>query len=827
MVENSELEMIHLDLIQSVVHLINAPSQRGWCHFNFEEKFADDDMGNSVRVVDELWTAEWWRLEESKLTTVSKMILAIGIATDETTLTMTNRKLQPIYAFSYNYGEWWRSKESGWMLIGMFPVVRPVVSHAKSAKVRQYRRLVHRWQMGELMASLIDRTHGFYVDIVDANNQVRTEWMYPRFPFGIADEPEMKASFIGAKISSTSSQPCNICSVKPASDTIYVEGEPRDTDSIRNMMPTTPTSDVSVETKSILSTLHSLHWEHNPMWRVPGYDPFSHPGCILHQLDSGVFEIILSRTVEWLRRSNAGPASVQEFDRRWSLLSLLPGGKLFRRGVSFLSNVSMAEHRLMTMGLPFVLHGMTESAFLQDSEDTSVASSGHFLEEVAVTYLCWRWSLSDSLFSVYVMSAIHDYGLKLIRLIESFSRRLNGSEDGEGDLSIKVHKILHWTKWIARYGCPHLWSSETFESAHKLVKQWRGSISWKHDNTPGHRVMNMNAVYNAHAERPDGDLQWRAFARDSRLKLYSLIGMEDIPSGWITHSDSEANDQKNERWGLGMFRGRLETRKLFVLCDDDVRRIMEYENSVDWFDDPVRDTEFIRSLKMTNKPALSCVVELLRRNWSLITQSMDDVSHPKLIRNMDGFVKLFTVTGAYRRDLPHGVLRFWKKCWIDMPSCNKEDRGYYVKCGMFLYYSIRSPQTADETKTRHDLIGRIEWLLSFSDQQVIILRKTDIKKRIGELVDSNNFIARHRARSIAGKALLRNVNEHFRQVTLKNLREGQLTSAYHVIVLGEECKFDIGDIASLQPDFLTENREEDGTSSFKRYYESNYILLWN
>jgi hypothetical protein len=134
-------------------------------------------MGNCVRVVDELcqWTGGWWSLEELKLSTMSKMILAVGIATDETTLTMTGRKLQPIYAFSYNYGEWWRSKESGWMLIGMLPIVRPVISHKNSELVRKYRRLVHRWQMAELMSSIIRRENGLFVNIVDGGGHVTTE----------------------------------------------------------------------------------------------------------------------------------------------------------------------------------------------------------------------------------------------------------------------------------------------------------------------------------------------------------------------------------------------------------------------------------------------------------------------------------------------------------------------------------------------------------------------------------------------------------------------------------------------------------------------------
>ena len=828
MVENGDIEMIHLDLLDSVIHLINAPSQRGWCQFRFEAKTIVDDMGNCVRVVDELWTGDWWRLEELKLSTISKMILAVGIATDETTLTMTGRKLQPIYAFSYNYGEWWRSKESGWMLIGMLPIVRPVISHKNSELVRKYRRLVHRWQMAELMSSIIRRENGLFVNIVDGGGHVTTEWMYPRFPFAVADEPEMKASFVGAKVSSTSTRPCNVCLVKPVEDTIYVKGVNRISAVIRRLMPTSPTEVVSPEVRKLLQIEHSLHVEYNVMWSVPGYDPFWQPGCILHQLDSGVFEVILERAIEWLRKSNAGADSVREFDRRWALLCEIPGGKLFRRGVSSLANVSMAEHRLMTMGLPFVLHGMTDSVHLNDSDDESIATSGRILVDVAVTYLCWRWCLSVSSFSGDMLTLIDKYGRKLIGLLELFSRQLNGSDHGAGDSSVKVHKIVHWTKWIALFGCPHLWSSETFESAHKLVKMWRGSISWKHVNSVGPRAMQLNAVYNAHADSAEAD-RWSANDCDSRRKLYSLIGMDDVPSGWLHRREvGRAASVRKERWGVGQFRGRVEASVIFDMSAVDIARTVDYERHYNWFDHPNQDAEFILSLETSKKSDFLSVFQLLSNKWTVITSDMDVASHPNVSRvfneDADSFtVKLLIVTGAYRRGHDCGLLLFWNKMWISMPNINSSERGYYVKRGMFIYYSHSKSEGEDPVT----LIGRVEFMASFAEQQVLILRRTIIKRRIGDAcLDATDFIARHRNRmpDVSSK-----IDEHFRQVTLKIRREGKAgtAAAYHIIVLGKDRDVTLGEIASMQPDFSTEERQEDGSSSFNRYFEMDYVVLWN
>lgn len=107
MVETAELELIHRDLLEVSVDLINAPSQRGWIHWRFIPEFCSDMDGQTVlseteksdadnadvpvyRSVSELWTGDWWQQQERELPLNSeKRILAIGIATDETAVTMT------------------------------------------------------------------------------------------------------------------------------------------------------------------------------------------------------------------------------------------------------------------------------------------------------------------------------------------------------------------------------------------------------------------------------------------------------------------------------------------------------------------------------------------------------------------------------------------------------------------------------------------------------------------------------------------------------------------------------------------------------------------
>jgi hypothetical protein len=112
MVEFPEIEMIHRDLLNVCVGLVNAPSQRGWVHWKYEAEFCTDGDGDFVchpddhpcsmsdddtdlhPSVSELWTSEWWRDTERatpsyNLSDAPNRILAIGIATDETAITLT------------------------------------------------------------------------------------------------------------------------------------------------------------------------------------------------------------------------------------------------------------------------------------------------------------------------------------------------------------------------------------------------------------------------------------------------------------------------------------------------------------------------------------------------------------------------------------------------------------------------------------------------------------------------------------------------------------------------------------------------------------------
>lgn len=145
---------------------------------------------------------------------------------------------------------WWRSKRSGWSLLGFIPVIRPLVAFASSVHVRN---------TGDLCSLL----YGTCI---------------------------------------------------PKEDGVMSEGTLRDALVMRAIIPINGSGKPIEKTvaKALLNQF-SIHCEWNPCWWIPGYDPFANPGCIIHQLDHGVFDIVLDLVIQ-LFKSCFPAGTVGHFD---------------------------------------------------------------------------------------------------------------------------------------------------------------------------------------------------------------------------------------------------------------------------------------------------------------------------------------------------------------------------------------------------------------------------------------------------------------------------------------------------------------------------------
>ncbi len=132
MVEDGRICVIVKDILEQVVEILVAPENKGNVHFHSECAFGDVDGlsrgASSSPVVDELYTARWWFEQENELLKIRgahrPRILAIGMASDALQITMTDRKLHPVYVFPFNIPHHLRTQQTGWGLNGFREIPR-------------------------------------------------------------------------------------------------------------------------------------------------------------------------------------------------------------------------------------------------------------------------------------------------------------------------------------------------------------------------------------------------------------------------------------------------------------------------------------------------------------------------------------------------------------------------------------------------------------------------------------------------------------------------------------------------------------------------------
>ena len=165
MTEEQSLFLVHADVVEAMEKLLTVPEHAPWIVWQptnptapVSESGSESGSGSESEdspcdywVINELSTGAWWQDEHERLPGTNPSMLVIILNCDETPVTMTGRKVFPVYATCGNIHRWYRQKQSGWALIGFIPVVRPIKAFKDSARVRSYRRLVKRWCMGMLL----------------------------------------------------------------------------------------------------------------------------------------------------------------------------------------------------------------------------------------------------------------------------------------------------------------------------------------------------------------------------------------------------------------------------------------------------------------------------------------------------------------------------------------------------------------------------------------------------------------------------------------------------------------------------------------------------
>jgi hypothetical protein len=759
MVEEATLSLIHKNIVEAMEDLVNIAEHVAWVVWNFEYQSTVDgintDDAGTHRIVSELNTAEWWRMEEEILPGDKPSILACILNCDETPVTMTGRKVHPVYATCGNLPRWFRQKSSGWVLNGFIPVVRSVKAYKNSVRVRTYRRLIKRWCMGMLLKPVIDLAHGFYLRCKQLDGSVVPRWVYPRFPFLIADEPEMMHTAVGGYGSTQSRMPCSNCDVVPKLQGVRTRGRFRDINVIKAYMcPITQTSTMPKD----ISKHISIHREFSWMPFVPGFDPFRSPADRMHQFDHGIFVTVKELIVACVKL-HYSPGSLEVFDRRWSWLSRLPGTKLFKRGISSLAFVACFENRIMAMGLPFVLRGMSTRLV-----STSVLPHDA-MEDLAMTYLCVRWLVGNDTFTQTKMDLLRALCVSLQDKIDAVNTIVHG---GPIDGGIKFHKLIHWADYISLFGCTSNWNTETFESAHKVLKRWKKSLSYYSSACAGIRLMRQMCIRDGHT---DG------------------------------HTTAHIDAQKKKGWGHGGFKGFICFQSSRGLSSRTIARLIKFERGRGFGMHAVEDLHdaYVRLL-----PSHSHDIAMLSSILNTSDICLNFLSTPPACASdsCDPYALTFFWANS------HNAIKCWRKTFC-------EDADAYVTINRDIIYSHISRQN-----TQQQRVGRLRWACSLPNtrQFLVIQRMREISTEYSRSCGDDSDV--ERKLTFLLDTTKRSVDIAKMHCRSFRLEPPHIVTSYDVIPLGYASS-SIDGLAMLQPDF-SENIQED--QEHTRYFMMPYII---
>lgn len=124
--------------------------------------------------------------------------------------------------------------------------------------------------------------------------------------------------------------------------------------------------------------LHCIINIENLFWRFKDFDIYRTPMCRMHMADHGIFLRLFSLIENKLDSKGKW---TKELDYRFKHLKYYPFHKTFHNGVFNLKSPSAAEHRQISVCLPFMLNGLDNDQLIDYIEAT-------------VIYLKWRQLLS-------------------------------------------------------------------------------------------------------------------------------------------------------------------------------------------------------------------------------------------------------------------------------------------------------------------------------------------------------------------------------------------------------------------------------------------------
>ncbi|KAJ7749355.1 hypothetical protein B0H14DRAFT_3096936 [Mycena olivaceomarginata] len=322
-----DLELWKRDPVECIKELLGNPAFREYMAYMPERVYGNTSASESSRIIDEMWTAEWWWEIQKKLppgVVVSPVILT----SDKTQLTQFqgDKTAWPVYLSIGNISKDIRRQPSAhaMVLIGYLPVSKLKCFTEATRALAGYRLFHH--CMRSLLKPLVEAGEKG-VDMVCADGFIRR--VHPILATYVADFPEQ------CLVACCKESRCPRCITLALLDRHQQGHDPPefDRDGLREV--------------------------YQPFWRdLPHCDIFT---CftpdLLHQLHQGVFK---DHLVKWCSKL-LGEA---EFDARFKAMNPHPGLRQFKKGISTVSQWTGTEHKEMQRVFLGVLAGAVNARVL-------------------------------------------------------------------------------------------------------------------------------------------------------------------------------------------------------------------------------------------------------------------------------------------------------------------------------------------------------------------------------------------------------------------------------------------------------------------------------